>query len=151
MLGYNMGKADLTNLFIEGQKVSLEAVNITVDDRKKYPGEQKVEMNDENAWRSNTSAEPHLFARTSSNKGGSFELLANSSALQKKMMMNTSKRLKNCMSRLAVPIQAPSNPGLDEQVPAKKRHRQNCSRVRSRQQLVYSSFSNVVYHNNESL
>merc|ERR1719422_2815561 len=38
MLGYNMGKADLTNLFIEGQKVSLEAVNITVDDRKKYPG-----------------------------------------------------------------------------------------------------------------
>ena len=42
MLGYNMGKADLTNLFIEGQKVSLEAVNITVDDRKKYPGEQKV-------------------------------------------------------------------------------------------------------------
>ena len=43
VLGYNMGKADLTNLFIEGQKVSLEAVNITVDDRKKYPGEQKVE------------------------------------------------------------------------------------------------------------
>ena len=39
VLGYNMGKADLTNLFIEGQKVSLEAVNITVDDRKKYPGE----------------------------------------------------------------------------------------------------------------
>ena len=38
-MGYNMGKADLTNLFIEGQKVSLEAVNITVDDRKKYPGE----------------------------------------------------------------------------------------------------------------
>jgi len=38
VLGYNMGKADLTNLFIEGQKVSLEAVNITVDDRKKYPG-----------------------------------------------------------------------------------------------------------------
>ena len=43
VLGYNMGKADLTNLFIEGQKVSLEAVNITVDDRKKYPGESKVE------------------------------------------------------------------------------------------------------------
>ena len=62
MLGYNMGKADLTNLFIEGQKVSLEAVNITVDDRKKYPGEQKAEMNDENAWRSNTSTGPHLFA-----------------------------------------------------------------------------------------
>ena len=50
MLGYNMGKADLTNLFIEGQKVSLEAVNITVDDRKKYPGEFKIadEINDEN-------------------------------------------------------------------------------------------------------
>ena len=38
VLGYNMGKADLTNLFIEGQKVSLEAVAITMDDRKKYPG-----------------------------------------------------------------------------------------------------------------
>jgi len=38
VLGYNMGKADLTNLFIEGQKVSLEAVSITADDRKKYPG-----------------------------------------------------------------------------------------------------------------
>ena len=33
-----MGKADLTNLFIEGQKVSLEAISITADDRKKYPG-----------------------------------------------------------------------------------------------------------------
>ena len=43
VLGYNMGKADLTNLFIEGQKVSLEAVNITVDDRKKYPGELMIE------------------------------------------------------------------------------------------------------------
>ena len=29
VLGYNMGKADLTNLFIEGQKVSLEAIAIT--------------------------------------------------------------------------------------------------------------------------
>jgi len=38
VLGYNMGKADLTNLFIEGQKVSLEAVTISTDDRKKYPG-----------------------------------------------------------------------------------------------------------------
>ena len=38
VLGYNMGKADLTNLFIEGQKVSLEAVMISSDDRKKYPG-----------------------------------------------------------------------------------------------------------------
>lgn len=38
VLGYNMGKADLTNLFIEGQKVSLEAIAITADDRKKYPG-----------------------------------------------------------------------------------------------------------------
>ena len=38
VLGYNMGKADLTNLFIEGQKVSLEAIAITPDDRKKYPG-----------------------------------------------------------------------------------------------------------------
>lgn len=38
VLGYNMGKADLTNLFIEGQKVSLEAVVISADDRKKYPG-----------------------------------------------------------------------------------------------------------------
>ena len=38
VLGYNMGKADLTNLFIEGQKVSLEAISITADDRKKYPG-----------------------------------------------------------------------------------------------------------------
>ena len=35
VLGYNMGKADLTNLFFEGQKVSLEAVSITADDRKK--------------------------------------------------------------------------------------------------------------------
>ena len=37
MLGYNMGKADLTILFIEGQKVSLEAITITADDRNKYP------------------------------------------------------------------------------------------------------------------
>ena len=42
MLGYNMGKADLTNLFIEGQKVSLEAVRITPDDRKKYPGSRNM-------------------------------------------------------------------------------------------------------------
>ena len=39
-----MGRADLTNLFIEGQKVSLEAVSITVDDRKKYPGKRKLEV-----------------------------------------------------------------------------------------------------------
>ena len=38
VLGYNMGKADLTNLFIEGQKVSLEAIAITAADRSKYPG-----------------------------------------------------------------------------------------------------------------
>ena len=37
VLGYNMGKADLTILFIEGQKVSLEAITITADDRNKYP------------------------------------------------------------------------------------------------------------------
>jgi hypothetical protein len=39
-----MGKADLTNLFIEGQKVSLEAVSITVDDRKKYPGDAMIKV-----------------------------------------------------------------------------------------------------------
>ena len=38
VLGYNMGKGDLTHLFIEGQKVSLEAVEISSDDRKKYTG-----------------------------------------------------------------------------------------------------------------
>jgi len=38
VLGYNMGKADLTHLFIEGQKVSLEAVEISADDRRKYTG-----------------------------------------------------------------------------------------------------------------
>ena len=65
VLGYNMGKADLTNLFIEGQKVSLEAVNITVDDRKKYPGEilllKILEIDDDqthptNAKNTNTNA-----------------------------------------------------------------------------------------------
>ena len=91
MLGYNMGKADLTNLFIEGQKVSLEAVNITVDDRKKYPGEQKFEnclkinhentmhqykpmvenclkKNGEQVCRTNTSIEPLLCGRASSGR-----------------------------------------------------------------------------------
>ena len=93
-----MGKADLTNLFIEGQKVSLEAVNITVDDRKKYPGwQERVEIL-EHFWLSNRSA---------------------------------------------VPVQAPSHPGLDEQVPSEKRHRQNCSWVRSRQQLVCRHFHTI--------
>ena len=90
-----MGKADLTNLFIEGQKVSLEAVNITVDDRKKYPGWQERVENFEHFW---------LWIRP------------------------------------ALPVQAPSHLGLDQQVPAEKRHRQNCSWVRSRQQLVCRHF-----------
>ena len=98
MLGYNMGKADLTNLFIEGQKVSLEAVNITVDDRKKYPGEillLKILEIDDDQYKQKT--------------------------------------------RPAVPIQTSSHPGVDEQVPSEKRHRQNCSGVCPRQQLVKSS------------
>ena len=48
MLGYNMGKADLTNLFIEGQKVSLEAVRVTPDDRKKYPGSRDMRTINQN-------------------------------------------------------------------------------------------------------
>ena len=80
VLGYNMGKADLTNLFIEGQKVSLEAVNITVDDRKKYPGEilllKILEIDDDQthpintkkhqACRTNTNIEPPWCGRASS-------------------------------------------------------------------------------------
>ena len=93
-----MGKADLTNLFIEGQKVSLEAVNITVDDRKKYPGWQERVENVEHFWLS---------------------------------------------SRPALPVQAPSHLGLDKQVPAEKRHRQNCSWICSRQQLVCRYFHSI--------
>ena len=102
VLGYNMGKADLTNLFIEGQKVSLEAVNITVDDRKKYPGEilllKILEIDDDQTHPTNAK-----------------------------------------ITRPAVPIQTSSHPGVDEQVPSEKRHRQNCSGVCPRQQLVKSS------------
>ena len=64
VLGYNMGKADLTNLFIEGQKVSLEAVNITVDDRKKYPGEilllKILEIDDDQTHPINANKTPGL-------------------------------------------------------------------------------------------
>ena len=108
VLGYNMGKADLTNLFIEGQKVSLEAVNITVDDRKKYPGEQKFE----NCLKINHENTMHRY----------------------KLMVENC--LKKMMIRFAVPIQASSHSCVDEQVQAEKRHRQDCSRVGSRQQLV---------------
>ena len=49
------------------------------------------------------------------------------------------------MSRFAVPIQVSSHSCVDEQVQAEKRHRQDCSRVSSRQQLVnISSVSNVL-------
>ena len=75
MLGYNMGKADLTNLFIEGQKVSLEAVNITVDDRKKYPGEilllKILEIDDDQTHptnaNTNTNTKNHQACRTNTN------------------------------------------------------------------------------------
>ena len=110
VLGYNMGKADLTNLFIEGQKVSLEAVNITVDDRKKYPGEilllKILEIDDD---------QTHQY--------------------QCKKHQYQCKKI----TRPAVPIQTSSHPGVDEQVPSEKRHRQNRSGVCPRQQLVKSS------------
>ena len=44
--------------------------------------------------------------------------------------------ISDCLSRPALPVQAPSHLGLDKQVSAEKRHRQNCSWVRSCQQLV---------------